>query len=78
MADISHVSACCRLRLQAENAMGKGPFSGYVSASTLPPPPPPPTLSLTSVTPYAAKLSWGKKSVKGTTYVLQMATEGKS
>ena len=65
-----------RLRVQGENGVGRGSFSTYITASTLPPPPTPPLLTLTSCTSHSLKIAWGKKPVKGLEYLLQMAPGG--
>ncbi len=73
--DLTHLLT--RLRVQAENDVGKGSFTSYTTSSTLPPPPSPPLITLTSCTASSLRIAWGKKPVKGVEYVLQMTQEGK-
>jgi len=65
-----------RFRVQAENMIGRGTFSGYKCGTTLPPPPAPPHLSLASCSANMLKVVWGKKSNRNMTFVLQLASPG--
>lgn len=65
-----------RYRVQAENGVGKGMFGAYGSGNTLPPPPSPPHLTLSSCSPHALKVSWGKRPSRNVTYILHMASQG--
>ncbi len=66
-----------RYRVRAENSVGKGPFGGYGTSSTLPPPPSPPLLTLASATHHTLKVIWGKKTNRSLSFTLHLATRGK-
>lgn len=71
-------STCtCRYRVRAENSVGKGPFGGYGTSSTLSPPPSPPLLTLASASHHSLRVSWGKKTNKALSYTLHLASKGK-
>uniref|UniRef100_H3B2E6 Fibronectin type III domain containing 3B n=1 Tax=Latimeria chalumnae TaxID=7897 RepID=H3B2E6_LATCH len=66
-----------RLRIQAVNEMGAGPFSELVKAKTRPLPPAPPRLECAAAGPQSLKLKWGESSTKvlctdDMVYVLQI------
>ena len=61
------------VRVQAENAMGRGPFSPWLKVSTRPLPPAPPKLECQNVSHNQLKLRWGDaKTSLGTSYVLEL------
>ncbi|XP_018787615.1 PREDICTED: fibronectin type-III domain-containing protein 3A [Bactrocera latifrons] len=62
-----------KIRLQAINSIGCGPFSTYTKFTTLPSPPPPPTLECTGVGHNFIKLKWGDgKNVDFIKYYVEM------
>uniref|UniRef100_A0A034VP65 Fibronectin type-III domain-containing protein 3a n=1 Tax=Bactrocera dorsalis TaxID=27457 RepID=A0A034VP65_BACDO len=62
-----------KIRLQAINSIGCGPFSSYTKFTTLPSPPPPPTLECTGVGHNFIKLKWGDgKNVDFIKYYVEM------
>ncbi|XP_050319103.1 fibronectin type-III domain-containing protein 3A isoform X2 [Bactrocera neohumeralis] len=62
-----------KIRLQAFNSIGCGPFSSYTKFTTLPSPPPPPTLECTGVGHNFIKLKWGDgKNVDFIKYYVEM------
>eukprot|EP00731_Ephydatia_muelleri_P029553 Em0021g76a len=67
-----------KLRVQAENAAGKGPFSAYIHGSTLLAPPTPPRLALVSAGSQYLKVTWACKRTGQPLlqYVLQSSTDG--
>ena len=61
------------VRVQAENAVGRGPFSPWLKVSTRPLPPAPPRLECQNVSHNQLKLRWGDaKTSLGTNYVVEM------
>lgn len=65
--------AAYSVRVQAVNAMGKGPFSQVLKVATRPLPPAPPKLECANISHNQMKLRWGEAKVNlGTTYVLEM------
>lgn len=61
-----------RLRVQAVNGIGAGPFTAPVRISTHSLPPSPPTLRCDQVNPTSLKLRWGdSKSQEATEYCLE-------
>ncbi|KAJ8868006.1 hypothetical protein PR048_031815 [Dryococelus australis] len=62
-----------RLRVQAVNSVGPGPFSPVLRATTLRTPPPPPKLELVNAYHNYLKLKWGDgKNSDFTRYVVEM------
>ncbi|MED6250500.1 hypothetical protein ATANTOWER_022977 [Ataeniobius toweri] len=66
-----------RIRIQAQNNLGTGPFSHTFKLKTKPLPPPPPRLECTAFSHQTLKLKWGDGPAKATTsdapqYHLQM------
>ncbi|XP_063236459.1 fibronectin type-III domain-containing protein 3A isoform X2 [Bacillus rossius redtenbacheri] len=62
-----------RLRVQAVNSVGPGPFSPVLRATTLRTPPPPPRLELVNAYHNYLKLKWGDgKNADFTRYVVEM------
>ncbi|XP_053328630.1 fibronectin type-III domain-containing protein 3A-like isoform X2 [Spea bombifrons] len=53
-----------RIRIQAINSLGAGPFSQSIKAKTKPPPPNPPHLECVVFSPQSLKLKWGDGSSK--------------
>lgn len=67
----------CRVRIQALNSLGAGPFSHTFKLKTKPLPPPPPRLECTAFSHQTLRLKWGDGPVKAATsdalqYHLQM------
>jgi hypothetical protein len=61
------------IRVQAVNAMGKGPFTPVMRLATRPLPPAPPKLECANISHNQMKLRWAEPKVHlGTTYVLEM------
>jgi len=61
------------IRVQAENAMGKGQFTAVMKVSTRPLPPAPPRLECINASHNQMKLRWGDSKITiGTNYVLEM------
>lgn len=62
-----------KIRLQAINSIGFGPFSSYTKFTTLPSPPAPPALECTGVGHNFIKLKWGDgKNLDFTKYYVEM------
>ncbi|CAD6998471.1 unnamed protein product [Ceratitis capitata] len=62
-----------KLRLQAINSIGPGPYSSYTKFTTLPSPPLPPVLECTGVGHNFVKLKWGDgKNLDFTKYYVEM------
>ncbi|XP_014086448.2 fibronectin type III domain containing protein 3C1 isoform X2 [Bactrocera oleae] len=62
-----------KIRLQAINSIGGGPFSSYTKFTTLPSPPAPPSLECTGVGHNFIKLKWGDgKNVDFIKYYVEM------
>ncbi|XP_011178347.1 fibronectin type-III domain-containing protein 3A isoform X2 [Zeugodacus cucurbitae] len=62
-----------KVRLQAINSIGSGPFSSYTKFTTLPSPPDPPALECTGVGHNFIKLKWGDgKNLDFTKYYVEM------
>ena len=60
------------IRVQAENAKGKGQFSSFLKVSTQPLPPAPPKLECLTVSHNQLKLRWGDSKISlGTHYILE-------
>ena len=60
------------IRVQAENAIGKGVFTPFLKVSTRPLPPAPPKLECLNVSHNQLKLRWGDSKIQlGTTYILE-------
>ncbi|XP_036902415.1 fibronectin type III domain-containing protein 3B isoform X6 [Sturnira hondurensis] len=53
-----------RIRIQAINEIGAGPFSQFIKAKTRPLPPLPPRLECAAAGPQSLKLKWGDSSTK--------------
>ncbi|PIO34125.1 Fibronectin type-III domain-containing protein 3A [Aquarana catesbeiana] len=53
-----------RIRIQAINLLGSGPYSSYIKAKTKPPPPNPPHLECVVFSHQSLKLKWGDGSSK--------------
>ncbi|XP_048588285.1 fibronectin type-III domain-containing protein 3A [Nematostella vectensis] len=71
-------STAYRIRVQAVNKIGCGPFSPVIIASTRDLPPPAPTLEVAIASYQSLKLRWGSPGGKdnmGVTYTLEMADE---
>nr|XP_020649461.1 fibronectin type III domain-containing protein 3B [Pogona vitticeps] len=71
-----------RIRIQAVNEIGAGPFSHYIKAKTRPLPPLPPRLECTAAGPQSLKLKWGESSSKqhaadDMVYILQIEDKNK-
>ncbi|XP_007517989.1 fibronectin type III domain-containing protein 3B isoform X2 [Erinaceus europaeus] len=71
-----------RIRIQAVNEIGAGPFSPLVKARTRPLPPLPPRLECAAAGPQSLKLKWGDSSPKlhaaeDTVYTLQLEDRNK-
>nr|XP_060623504.1 fibronectin type III domain-containing protein 3B [Anolis sagrei ordinatus]XP_060623505.1 fibronectin type III domain-containing protein 3B [Anolis sagrei ordinatus] len=71
-----------RIRIQAVNDIGAGPFSHSIKAKTRPLPPLPPRLECTAAGPQSLKLKWGESSSKQHTaddmvYILQIEDRNK-
>jgi len=62
-----------RIRVQAVNSVGPGPFSSILKISTKPLPPQPPKLELVSSAHFWMKLKWSTEtSLKNIEYIVQM------
>ena len=60
------------IRVQAENAVGRGQFTPFLKVATRPLPPAPPKLECLNVSHNQLKLRWGDSKVQlGTTYILE-------
>lgn len=71
-----------RIRIQAINEIGAGPFSQFIKAKTRPLPPLPPRLECAAAGPQSLKLKWGDSSAKthaadDTVYTLQLEDRNK-
>lgn len=53
-----------RIRIQAINEIGVGPFSQFIKAKTRPLPPSPPRLECAASGPQSLKLKWGDSNSK--------------
>lgn len=53
-----------RIRIQAINEIGAGPFSQFIKAKTRPLPPLPPRLECAAAGPQSLKLKWGDSNSK--------------
>lgn len=53
-----------RIRIQAVNDIGDGPFSQFIKAKTRPLPPSPPRLECAASGPQSLKLKWGDSNSK--------------
>lgn len=67
MPDTQH-----KIRVQAVNSVGPGPFSSPLKVWTKPLAPPPPKLECVSVAPFWMKLKWTEISSKNIEYLVQM------
>ena len=66
------------IRVQAENAMGKGQFTAVTKVSTRPLPPAPPKLECINASHNQMKLRWGDSKITiGTNYILEMENSRK-
>lgn len=73
---------CFRIRIQAVNEIGAGPFSQFIKAKTRPLPPLPPRLECAAAGPQSLKLKWGDSSSKlhatdDMVYILQIEDRNK-
>ncbi|XP_053895440.1 fibronectin type III domain-containing protein 3B isoform X1 [Malaclemys terrapin pileata] len=71
-----------RIRIQAINEIGAGPFSHFITAKTRPLPPLPPRLECAAAGPQSLKLKWGDSSSKlhaidDMVYILQLEDKNK-
>ncbi|XP_054241937.1 fibronectin type III domain-containing protein 3B [Indicator indicator] len=71
-----------RIRIQAINEIGAGPFSHFIKAKTRPLPPLPPRLECAAAGPQSLKLKWGDSSSKlhatdDMVYILQIEDRNK-
>lgn len=67
---------CGRVRIQAANVVGAGPFSSQVKITTRPLPPEPPQLECVSVGSNSLKLKWGDgRNTNNTQYTLEMSRD---
>ncbi|NWH69726.1 FND3B protein, partial [Piaya cayana] len=71
-----------RIRIQAVNEIGAGPFSHFIEAKTRPLPPLPPRLECAAAGPQSLKLKWGDSSSKlhatdDMVYILQIEDRNK-
>ncbi|XP_074860173.1 fibronectin type III domain-containing protein 3B isoform X2 [Carettochelys insculpta] len=71
-----------RIRIQAVNEIGTGPFSHFITAKTRPLPPLPPRLECAAAGPQSLKLKWGDSSSKlhpidDMVYILQIEDRNK-
>ncbi|OXB64612.1 hypothetical protein ASZ78_008185, partial [Callipepla squamata] len=71
-----------RIRIQAVNEVGAGPFSHFIKAKTRPLPPLPPRLECAAAGPQSLKLKWGDSSSKlhatdDMVYILQIEDRNK-
>uniref|UniRef100_A0A667GR78 Fibronectin type III domain containing 3B n=1 Tax=Lynx canadensis TaxID=61383 RepID=A0A667GR78_LYNCA len=71
-----------RIRIQAVNEIGAGPFSQFIRAKTRPLPPLPPRLECAAAGPQSLKLKWGDSNTKTHTaahmvYTLQLEDRNK-
>ncbi|NXJ15698.1 FND3B protein, partial [Odontophorus gujanensis] len=71
-----------RIRIQAVNEIGTGPFSRFIKAKTRPLPPLPPRLECAAAGPQSLKLKWGDSSSKlhatdDMVYILQIEDRNK-
>ncbi|NXU49605.1 FND3B protein, partial [Turnix velox] len=71
-----------RIRIQAVNEIGAGPFSHFIKAKTRPLPPLPPRLECAAAGPQSLKLKWGESGSKLHTtddmvYILQIEDRNK-
>uniref|UniRef100_A0A8C9BFL6 Fibronectin type III domain containing 3B n=1 Tax=Phocoena sinus TaxID=42100 RepID=A0A8C9BFL6_PHOSS len=71
-----------RIRIQAINEIGAGPFSQFIKAKTRPLPPLPPRLECAAAGPQSLKLKWGDGNARmhaadGTVYTLQLEDRNK-
>lgn len=68
----------CRIRIQAVNAIGEGPFSEAVHATTLKSPPEAPALECTASSHNSFKLRWGDiKDVDQVSFTVEMSSKSK-
>ncbi|XP_053361693.1 fibronectin type-III domain-containing protein 3A-like isoform X2 [Clarias gariepinus] len=69
-----HSDTTYRIRVQAVNSMGAGPFSAVLKLRTRPLPPEPPVLECVVAGPQSLKLKWGDRlqNSHGTHYCLHM------
>merc|ERR1719228_2377776 len=66
------------IRVQAENAMGKGQFTPVLKVATKPLPPAPPKLECVNISHNQMKLRWGDSKITiGTNYILEMENSRK-
>lgn len=69
----SNVCVCFRIRVQAVNAVGAGPFSSVLKTATLPLPPAPPVLECATQGHNFLKLKWGDgRNPNFTNYTVEM------
>ncbi|XP_048362892.1 fibronectin type III domain-containing protein 3B [Sphaerodactylus townsendi] len=71
-----------RIRIQAVNDIGAGPFSDFIKAKTRPLPPLPPRLECTAAGPQSLRLKWGESTSKqhasdDMVYILQIEDRNK-
>uniref|UniRef100_A0A8C4WIU4 Fibronectin type III domain-containing protein 3B n=1 Tax=Gopherus evgoodei TaxID=1825980 RepID=A0A8C4WIU4_9SAUR len=71
-----------RIRIQAVNEIGAGPYSHFITAKTRPLPPLPPRLECAAAGPQSLKLKWGDSSSKlhavdDMVYILQLEDKNK-
>lgn len=71
-----------RIRIQAINEIGAGPFSQFIKAKTRPLPPLPPRLECAAAGPQSLKLKWGDSNAKAhaaddMVYTLQLEDRNK-
>ncbi|KAB0374033.1 hypothetical protein FD755_014289, partial [Muntiacus reevesi] len=71
-----------RIRIQAINEIGAGPFSQFIKAKTRPLPPLPPRLECAAAGPQSLKLKWGDSNARthaadDTVYTLQLEDRNK-
>jgi len=68
--------ACCRIRIQAVNGIGVGPYSTATKVTTRALPPSPPRLECLSAAPNSLKLKWGDgRNPDLVRYTLEMEKE---
>lgn len=66
----------CRIRIQAVNSIGVGPFSAPVRVTTRPLPPNPSKLECIAPAPNSLKLKWGdQRGLDTNHYTLEMEKE---
>ncbi|CAG7731816.1 unnamed protein product [Allacma fusca] len=61
-----------KIRVQAVNGVGPGPYSSVIKISTKPLPPQPPKLECVSTAHFWMKLKWNETSSKNIEYLIQM------